>query len=76
MPRAAVGANDRIRIGVIGVGNRSNLLIDQLPEEAEVVAAADRYRKRSEESDAKRKVSWRIYDDYRSLKRYELPELV
>lgn len=67
LPRAAVGANDRIRVGVIGVGNRSNLLIDQLPEGAEVVAVADCYRKRSEDAAAKRKASWRIYDDYREL---------
>jgi predicted dehydrogenase len=67
LPRAAVGANDRIRVGVIGVGNRSNLLIDQLPESAEVVAVADCYRKRSEDAAAKRKATWRIYDDYRKL---------
>ena len=28
LPRAMAGANDRIRVGVIGAGNRSNLLID------------------------------------------------
>ncbi len=67
LPRAAKGANDRIRVGVIGVGNRSNLLIDQLPEGAEIVAAADCYRKRPEDAAAKRKAAWRIYDDYRTL---------
>jgi predicted dehydrogenase len=67
LPRRARGANDRIRVGVIGVGNRSNLLIDQLPEDAEIVAVADCYRKRSEDAAARRKASWRIYDDYRQL---------
>src|SRR5215469_3699362 len=67
VPRSAFGANDRIRVGVIGVGNRSGLLIDQLPEGAEVVAVADCYRKRSEDAAAKRKASWRIYDDHRAL---------
>jgi predicted dehydrogenase len=67
LPRAAVGANDRIRVGVIGVGNRSNLLIDQLPDGAEIVAVADCFRKRSEDAAAKRKATWRIYDDYRQL---------
>jgi predicted dehydrogenase len=67
LPRSAVGANDRIRVGVIGVGNRSNLLIDQLPEQAEIVAVADCFRKRSEDAAAKRKATWRIYDDYRKL---------
>lgn len=67
LPRTAVGANDRIRVGVIGVGNRSGLLIDQLPDGAEIVAVADCYRKRSEDAAAKRKATWRIYDDYRKL---------
>jgi predicted dehydrogenase len=67
LPRAAKGANDRIRVGVIGVGNRSNLLIDQLPAEAEIVAVADCYRKRCEDAAARRHASWRIYDDYRKL---------
>src|SRR5215469_7004403 len=67
LPHRAKGANDRIRVGVIGVGNRSGLLIDQLPEEAEIVAVADCYRKRSEDAKAKRKANWRIFDDYRTL---------
>ena len=67
VPRSAMGANDRIRVGVIGVGNRSNLLIDQLPEGAEIVAVADCYRKRSEESMARRKATWTIFDDHRKL---------
>jgi predicted dehydrogenase len=67
LPRRARGANDRIRVGVIGVGNRSGLLIDQLPEGAEVIAVADCFRKRSEDAAAKRKAAWRIYDDHRRL---------
>lgn len=67
LPRSAVGANDRIRVGVIGVGNRSGLLIDQLPDGADIVAVADCFRKRSEDAAAKRKASWRIYDDHRKL---------
>jgi predicted dehydrogenase len=67
LPRRAMGANDRVRVGVIGVGNRSGLLIDQLPEGAEIVAVADCFRKRSEDAAAKRKATWRIYDDHRAL---------
>ena len=61
------GANDRIRVGVIGVGNRSNLLIDQLPEGAEVVAVADCFLKRCNEAAAKRGARWQVYQDYRRL---------
>ena len=67
VPRSVFGANDRVRVGVIGVGNRSGLLIDQLPDGAEIVAVADCYRKRSEDAAAKRKATWRIYDDHREL---------
>ena len=67
LPQRARGANDRVRVGVIGVGNRSGLLIDQLPEGAEIVAVADCFRERSEGAAAKRKASWRIYDDHRQL---------
>lgn len=60
-------ANDRIRVGVIGVGPRANLLIDQLPEQAQVVAVSDCYLKRCEDAAAKRQAQWRIYNDYRKL---------
>ena len=65
--RSVLGANNRIRVGVIGVGNRSNLLIDQLPEDAEVVAVADCYLDRCEEAAAKRNAKWRIHHDYRRM---------
>jgi predicted dehydrogenase len=67
LPQRAKGANDRVRVGVIGAGNRGNLLMDQLPEGAEIVAVGDCFRKRSEDSVAKRKATWRIYDDHRAL---------
>lgn len=41
--RRAAGAarSDRIRVGAIGVGGRGRLLLDQLPDDAELVALAD-----------------------------------
>ncbi|MCC6857293.1 MAG: Gfo/Idh/MocA family oxidoreductase [Bryobacterales bacterium] len=61
------GANDRIRIGVIGVGNRSRLLIDQLPEEGQVVAVADCEFRRCQETAAKKQANWQMFQDYRKL---------
>lgn len=63
----AKGANDRVRVGVIGAGNRSGLLIDQLPEGAEVIAIADCYLKKAQDQAAKRQARWRIHQDYRRL---------
>ncbi len=67
VPRRVPGANDRIRVGVIGVGYRANLLIDQLPEAAEVIAVSDCYLRRANEAAAKRQAKWRIFQDYRKL---------
>ena len=51
------GANDRIQVGVIGVGFRANLLIDQLPKPGQIVALADCFLTRAEEAVAKRKTT-------------------
>lgn len=67
LPQRVMGANDRIRVGVIGVGGRGNLLIDQLPEQAEVVAVADCNYSRCEEAATKRQAKWKLHRDYRKL---------
>lgn len=62
------GANDTIRVGFIGAGNRANLLMDQLPKEgAEIVAVADCFLPRAYEAAGKRRKNWRVYGDYRKL---------
>lgn len=65
--QSVLGANDRIRVGVIGAGNRGNLLIDQLPEKAEIVSVADCSGGRAEEAASKRKARWKLHRDYRRL---------
>jgi predicted dehydrogenase len=61
------GANDRIRVGAIGVGGRAQLLLEQLPESAEIVGLCDCNLPRAEAFREKRKASWPIYQDYRAL---------
>lgn len=62
------GANDRIYIGVIGTGNRSRQLIEQLPEQGQVIALADCNLPRAEETNAaKGGGRWAVYQDYRKL---------
>jgi predicted dehydrogenase len=65
--RQALGANDRIRVGVIGVGNRSGMLIDQLPPGGEIVAVADCNRVRAEAAADRRQAKWRIYQHHLQL---------
>jgi predicted dehydrogenase len=67
VPARPIGANDRIRVGVIGVGGRGTLLVDQLPEGGEIVALADCNLPRAEACRAERKASWDVVADYRRL---------
>ncbi len=67
-PARVLGANDRVRVGMIGVGNRGQDLLEQIiaVPNAEVVAMADVYRGRFDE--VKKKVPNIItYDDHRRL---------
>jgi predicted dehydrogenase len=67
-PAGVVGANDRVRVGMIGVGNRGQDLLQEalsVPN-VQVVAIADVYRRRHEE--AKKFVPGVVaFDDHRRL---------
>ena len=72
-----VGANDRIRVGAIGVGGRASLLLQQLPEDAQIVALCDCNLPRAEGFKAKNKASWPVYQDYRkSLDRKDIDAVI
>jgi len=65
---SVLGANDRIRVGMIGVGDRGNDLLGQIREVhgVEVVAMADVYSRRRDE--VKSKVPGiQTFDDHRRL---------
>src|SRR5580693_2383794 len=62
-----VGAGERIRVGAIGVGGRASLLLQQLPESAEIVGLCDCNVPRAEAFKAKQKAAWPIAQDYRRL---------
>ena len=66
-PAAETSPSNRIRVGAIGVGNRARLLLDQLPETAEIVALSDCNLPRAEEYKAKRAAGWPVYQDYRRV---------
>jgi predicted dehydrogenase len=61
------GANDRITVGAIGVGGRATLLLQQLPESAQIVALSDCNVPRAESFKAQHKGNWPIYQDYRKI---------
>jgi predicted dehydrogenase len=61
------GANERINVGIIGTGNRGRMLINQLPENARIVAISDCYIKRMDETMTLMKKQWPCYQDYRKM---------
>jgi predicted dehydrogenase len=61
------GANDRVIIGMIGVGGRARQLIDHLPEQGRIVAISDVYLHRAHETNSLKKEKWPIYQDYRKM---------
>ena len=63
-----LGANDRVRVGMIGVGDRGNDLLDQIRavHGAEVVAMADVYSRRRDQAKS-RVPGIQTFDDYRRL---------
>ena len=67
-PASVLGANDRVRVGMIGVGDRGTDLLHQVRavHNVELVAMADVYSRRRDE--AKQKVPGiQTFDDYRRL---------
>jgi predicted dehydrogenase len=65
----AFGANDRVRVGFIGVGNRGDQLLDAfLPhKDCEVVALCDVYEPYLPAANAKAGGSAKLFKDYREL---------
>ncbi|MBL7042070.1 MAG: Gfo/Idh/MocA family oxidoreductase [Pirellulaceae bacterium] len=71
------GANDRITVGAIGVGNRASLLLDQLPADGQIVALCDCNLPRAEAYKGKRKGDWPVYQDYqRILERKDIDAVI
>lgn len=73
IPRSALaddgkpGANERITVGAIGVGGRASLLLNQLPEAAQIVALCDCNLPRAEAFKAGKKADWPVYQHYQKL---------
>ncbi|HEY2893014.1 MAG TPA: Gfo/Idh/MocA family oxidoreductase [Pirellulales bacterium] len=64
---AQTSPNERIRVGAIGVGGRASLLLQQLPESAEIVALCDCNVPRAEAFKAKAGGNWPVLQDHRKL---------
>ena len=79
IPRAVLaqgkrpGANDRIVIGAIGCGFRARLLMDQIPEDGQLVAVADCNIEQAFKFRKERNAGWDIYSGhYRIVDRNDI----
>lgn len=61
------GANEQVAIGIIGVGGRANMLLDQLPESGRLVALSDCNLPRPADYLERKKVKLPICQDHRKL---------
>lgn len=58
------GANERIIVGCVSAGGRARLLMDQLPESAQLVALADANMPQALSFKKERKANWDIYGSH------------
>jgi predicted dehydrogenase len=58
---------DKLRVGAIGVGGRGSLLIQQLPESAEIVAICDCNESRAQQFREKSGANWPVVTDYQRI---------
>ena len=61
------GANDRIVLGVIGMGQRGNQLLANIPASGSVAAICDADSRKSSTAVAKHQADWKVYQDYRKM---------
>jgi predicted dehydrogenase len=64
---SSASANETIIVGVIGTGNRARQLMDQLPQPGRIVAIADCYQDRLDQTLREKKQAWRTYQDCRQM---------
>ncbi len=73
VPRTAMaegkkpGANERIRVGCVSAGGRARLLMEQLPENGELVAIADCNLQQAIDFRNLKKANWDIYNTHYTL---------
>ena len=61
------GANERIVLGIVGMGVRGDQLVLNVPASGRVAAICDADARKTAAATAKHKADWKIYQDYRKL---------
>ncbi len=61
------GANDRINVGIIGMGVRGNQLALNIPEAGRIVAVCDADSRKTTAAVEAHQADWKVYQDYRKM---------
>ena len=67
------GANGRIVLGIVGMGQRGNQLLANIPASGQVAAICDVDSRRTAAALKQHHASWKVYQDYRQM--FEQPDL-
>ena len=64
---SAPGANDQIVVGIVGMGERGNQLISNIPESGRLAAVCDADSRKTALALKTHKADWKVYQDYRAM---------
>ena len=62
-----MGANEQIVLGIIGMGERGNQMLDNIPPNGRVAAICDADSRKTAEASEIHGAAWKVYRDYRQM---------
>ncbi len=63
----AASANEQIVLGIVGMGERGNQLLENIPESGRVAAICDADARKTAAAQKRHRAKWSIYKDYRKM---------
>jgi len=64
---AAPGASEQVVLGIVGMGQRGNQLLGNIPASGRVAAICDADSRRTVAATSSQRARWKVYQDYRKL---------
>ena len=63
----APGANEQIVLGIVGMGQRGNQLLGNIPDSGRVAAICDADSRKTAKTTKTQQADWNVYQDYRKM---------
>jgi predicted dehydrogenase len=67
LPSHVFGANERIQLGIVGMGERGNQLLKNIPQNGQVAAICDADLRKTNTATIANGANWKVYQDYRKM---------